>query len=50
MLYLFECSVKINEKIGILWLFNDKSIIVEDDSEELALFIEKRYKNVHIIR
>lgn len=29
---LFNCRMKITEKIGVLWLLNDKSMIIEDES------------------
>jgi hypothetical protein len=50
MFSLFNCKVKIHEKYGILWLLSGKSIIMEDESGEMTSFLEKRYKNVRVIR
>lgn len=36
---LFGCRVGLREKLGVLWLFADKSIIAEDSSGELARFL-----------
>lgn len=50
MKYTFDCEFNLDEHAEIVWILNDRSIVIQDDKDEFIASIQKKYSKCQVIR
>ena len=50
MKYIYECEFSLDEHAEVVWILNEKSVVIHDDRDQFAASIQKKYPKSVIFR